>query len=58
MAYTDEKIAKIVEVCNHKISDQRLHESTAGYGNDYNDGRIVGQVTLARTILAIIQGKK
>ena len=26
MAYTDEKIAKIVEVCNHKISDQRLHE--------------------------------
>ncbi len=53
-----EKIAKIVEVCNNKISDQRTHENTAGYGNDYNDGRIVGQAALARTILSIIQGKR
>jgi len=53
-----EKIAAIVERCNRKIQDQRFHESTAGYGNDYNDGRIVGQAALARTILQIILGKE
>ena len=52
------KIAIIVERCNRKIQDQRFHESTAGYGNDYNDGRIVGQAALARTILQIILARK
>ena len=56
MSPSEEKIAKIVEICNNKINEQRTHESTAGYGNDYNDGRIVGQAALARRILSIIKG--
>lgn len=57
MEHSD-KIAKIVSMCNKKIYDQRSHESTAGYGNDYNDGRIVGQAALARRILSIIKGEE
>lgn len=58
MEPSEEKIAKIVDACNNKIRDQRSHESTAGYGNDYNDGRIVGQAALARRILSIIKGEQ
>ena len=49
------QIAKIVQLCNEKIQDQRNHEASAGYGEDYTDGRIVGSAALARRILSIIR---
>lgn len=49
-----DKIAQIVVLCNQKIKDQHKHEATAGYYNDYDDGRIVGQAALSRRILHII----
>ena len=39
----NEKIARIIRLCESKIEDQHTLESTAGYADDYNDGRIVGQ---------------
>ena len=48
-------ILEIMKLCNRKIQDQKDHESTAGYGEDYNDGRIVGGAALARRILAILK---
>lgn len=51
-----EQIAKIVKLCNQKIQDQKDHESSAGYGEDYTDGRIVGSAALARRIMSIIKG--
>ena len=56
MRITEEQIAKIVQLCSEKINDQHKQESTAGYGEDYTDGRIVGQAALARRILLIIRG--
>ena len=56
MRITEEQIAKIVKLCGEKINDQHKHESTAGYGEDYTDGRIVGQAALARRILLILRG--
>jgi len=56
MRITEQQIAKIVKLCSEKIEDQYKHESTAGYGEDYTDGRIVGQAALARRILLIIRG--
>ena len=56
MRITEEQIANIVKLCSEKIADQHKHESTAGYGEDYTDGRIVGQAALARRILLIIRG--
>jgi hypothetical protein len=56
MRITEEQIAKIVKLCSEKIDDQYQHESTAGYGEDYTDGRIVGQAALARRILLIMRG--
>lgn len=53
-----EKISKIVRLCNDKIQDQKNHEANAGYGEDYTDGRIVGSAALARRILSIIKGEK
>jgi len=50
----ESKIADIVKLCNEKIQKQFKHESTSGYYNDYDDGRIVGQAALARRILNII----
>jgi hypothetical protein len=50
----EHKIADIVKLCNDKIKQQFKHESTSGYYNDYDDGRIVGQAALARRILNII----
>ncbi len=50
----ESKIAEIVKLCNEKIQSQFQHESTSGYYNDYDDGRIVGQAALARRILHII----
>ena len=50
----ESKIEEIVRLCNDKIKKQFNHESTAGYYNDYDDGRIVGQAALARRILRII----
>ena len=55
--HTDAKIAQIIKLCEEKIGDQFKHESTAGYGDDYNDGRIVGQAALSRRILQIIKGQ-
>jgi hypothetical protein len=48
-------ILEIMKLCNRKIQDQKDHESTTGYGEDYNDGRIVGGAVVARKILAILQ---
>jgi hypothetical protein len=48
-------ILEIVKLCNRKIKDQKDHEATAGYGEDYNDGRIVGGAALARRILNILK---
>ena len=48
-------ILEIMKLCNRKIQDQKDHESTAGYGEDYNDGRIVGGAALARRILTILK---
>ena len=50
------QIAKIVKLCNEKIDDQKQHEASAGYGEDYTDGRIVGAAALARRIMLIIKG--
>ncbi len=46
---------EIIKLCNRKIKDQKDHESTSGYGEDYNDGRIVGGAALARRILNILK---
>ena len=56
MTISEEQIASIVKLCSDKITDQQKHESTAGYGEDYTDGRIVGQAALARRVLLIIRG--
>jgi hypothetical protein len=50
------QIAKIVKLCNEKIDDQKQHEASAGYGEDYTDGRIVGAAALARRIMLVIKG--
>ena len=50
----ESKIEDIVRLYNDKIKQQFKHESTSGYYNDYDDGRIVGQAALARRILNII----
>lgn len=54
----ENKISLIIALCNEKIDDQHKHESTAGYGDDYNDGRIVGQAALSRRILQILHGSQ
>jgi hypothetical protein len=51
-----QQIAKIVKLCNEKIDDQKQHEASAGYGEDYTDGRIVGAAALARRIILVIKG--
>tara|TARA_B100001094_G_scaffold329022_1_gene390861 strand:+ start:1983 stop:2168 length:186 start_codon:yes stop_codon:yes gene_type:complete len=51
-----EQITKIVKLCNKKIQEQKDHESSAGYGEDYTDGRIVGSAALARRIMSIVKG--
>jgi len=48
-------ILEIIKLCNRKIKDQKDHESNIGYGEDYNDGRIVGGAALARRILTILK---
>jgi hypothetical protein len=48
-------ILEIMKLCNRKIQDQKDHEATTGYGEDYNDGRIVGGAALARRILTILK---
>ena len=57
MSISDEQLAKIVKLCNDKIEQQRLHEAKAGYGEDYTDGRIVGQAAVARSIFRILHGQ-
>ena len=51
---TEETRTKIIQLCQEKIEDQKTHESTVGYCEDYTDGRIVGQAALARRILLIL----
>ena len=48
-------ILEIIKLCNRKIKEQKDHESTSGYREDYNDGRIVGGAALARRILTILK---
>ena len=48
-------IFEVIKLCNQKIQNQKDHESTSGYGEDYNDGRIVGGAALARRILKILK---
>lgn len=50
-----EKITQVISLCNEKIQAQKDHESSAGYGEDYTDGRIVGGAALARRILEILK---
>lgn len=50
-----EKILEVIKLCNEKIKKQKQHESNAGYGEDYTDGRIVGGAALARRILEILK---
>lgn len=49
------QILEVIKLCNSKIKDQKNHESSAGYGEDYTDGRIVGGAALARRILDILK---
>jgi len=56
MIITEEQMTRIVKLCSEKIADQQRHEQGAGYGEDYTDGRIVGQAAMARRILLIIRG--
>jgi hypothetical protein len=51
-----DRILEVIKLCNEKIQDQKDHESSAGYGEDYTDGRIVGGAALARRILDILKG--
>jgi hypothetical protein len=51
-----DRILEIIKLCNEKVQDQKDHESSAGYGEDYTDGRIVGGAALARRILDILKG--
>jgi hypothetical protein len=51
-----DKILEVIKLCNEKVQDQKDHESSAGYGEDYTDGRIVGGAALARRILEILKG--
>jgi hypothetical protein len=51
-----DKILEVIKLCNQKIKKQKDHESSAGYGEDYTDGRIVGGASLARRILDILKG--
>lgn len=54
----EEKIIKIIKICNQKIEEQKKREKTSGYGNDdYSDGRIVGSAALARKIIKIIKNE-
>ena len=50
----EDQRTKLIRLCQEKIEDQKTHESTVGYGEDYTDGRIVGQAALARRILLIL----
>jgi hypothetical protein len=50
-----DRILEIIKLCNEKVQDQKVHESSAGYGEDYTDGRIVGGAALARRILEILK---
>lgn len=50
-----EQIIQVIKLCNQKIQDQKDHETNAGYGEDYTDGRIVGGAALARRILEILK---
>ena len=49
------QMLEVIKLCNQKIEDQKNHESTAGYGEDYTDGRIVGGAALARQILELLK---
>lgn len=55
LAYHSDKIIQVIKLCNQKIQEQKNHESKAGYGEDYTDGRIVGSAALARRILDILK---
>lgn len=50
-----DKITQVIKLCNEKIQNQKDHEINAGYGEDYNDGRIVGGAALARRILELLK---
>jgi hypothetical protein len=50
-----DRILEIIKLCSEKVQDQKDHESSAGYGEDYTDGRIVGGAALARRILEILK---
>lgn len=49
------QMLEVIKLCNQKIKDQKNHEATAGYGEDYTDGRIVGGAATARQILELLK---
>tara|TARA_Y100000766_G_scaffold266956_1_gene261710 strand:+ start:1164 stop:1337 length:174 start_codon:yes stop_codon:yes gene_type:complete len=51
---SEEQLKELIRLCTDKIDEQKNHEATVGYGEDYTDGRIVGQAALARRILLIL----
>ena len=53
--FQKEKVSQVIKLCNDKIQSQKDHESKAGYGEDYTDGRIVGAAALARRVLDILK---
>jgi hypothetical protein len=50
-----ERISEVIRLCNEKIEAQRRHESLVGYGEDYDDGRVVGGAALARRVLELLK---
>ena len=56
---TDEKLCKIVKLCQDAIEQQKKRECKLGYGlDDYTEGRIVGTANLARKIIREIKELK
>ena len=52
----DEKILKIIKLCQEAIEQQKKRECRLGYGlDDYTEGRIVGTANLARKVLREIK---
>lgn len=56
--FEKEKIKEVIRLCVEKIQEQKKHEATAGYGEDYTDGRIVGGAALARKIMEALKELK
>jgi hypothetical protein len=50
-----QKVLEVIRLCNEKVDAQKKHEAVVGYGEDYDDGRVVGGAALARRILQLLK---